>query len=53
MGDVKTFLLLVAVSCGGAAFSSMIGVTTRIILAIIGIVAFIWFKQIKAKASKS
>jgi len=52
MGDVKILLLLVAICCVGLAFSSITGITTRIILAAIGIAAFIWLKQIKPSTSK-
>jgi hypothetical protein len=52
-GDMKIFLLLVAVWCWGLAFSSITGVTTRIILAVIGTAAFIWLKQIKPKTPTS
>jgi hypothetical protein len=53
MGDMKIFLLLVAVSCVGLALSSITGITTRIVIAVIGIAAFIWLKQIKPRTSKS
>ena len=50
---MRIFLLLVAISCWGLAFSSITGVTTRIILAVIGTAAFVWLKQIKPKTPTS
>jgi hypothetical protein len=49
MVAVRIFLLVVAVSCGGFAFSSIAGTTTRIVFGVIGIAAFIWLKQIEPK----
>ena len=50
---MKILLLVVAVWCWGLAFFPIIGVTTRIIFAVIGTAAFIWLKQIKPKTSKN
>jgi len=49
---VKLSLLLVAGWCWGLVFFFH-GITARIILGLIGTVAFIWLKQIKPKTPKS
>jgi hypothetical protein len=50
--QMKLWSLLAAVWCWGAALTSFIGTTMRIVLGIIGTAAFLWYMREKRKTLK-
>jgi hypothetical protein len=50
---MKTWLLAVAIWCWGTALTSFIGTTTRFVLGIIGIAAYLWYMREKRRTVSS